>query len=104
MGGVAPGSGGSSSRVGPGAHWSASGHRGTPAGVGRLPGQSVTPACDLRPTQYARGRSREEDVDVMQVFDTVSGLRECLAAHRTAGKRIGLVPTMGYLHAGHISL
>jgi pantoate--beta-alanine ligase len=40
----------------------------------------------------------------MQVFDTVSGLRTFLAAHRTAGKRIGLVPTMGYLHAGHLSL
>jgi pantoate--beta-alanine ligase len=40
----------------------------------------------------------------MQIFDTVSGLRTFLAAHRTAGRRIGLVPTMGYLHAGHISL
>ena len=40
----------------------------------------------------------------MQVFDTVSGLRTLLAAHRAAGKRIGLVPTMGYLHAGHLSL
>jgi pantoate--beta-alanine ligase len=40
----------------------------------------------------------------MQVFDTVSGLREFLAVHRAAGKRIGLVPTMGYLHAGHLSL
>ena len=40
----------------------------------------------------------------MQVFDTVSGLREFLAAHRAASKRIGLVPTMGYLHAGHLSL
>jgi pantoate--beta-alanine ligase len=40
----------------------------------------------------------------MQVFNTVSGLREFLAAHRAAGKRIGLVPTMGYLHAGHMSL
>ena len=40
----------------------------------------------------------------MQVFDTVSGLRQLLAAHRAAGKRIGLVPTMGYLHAGHLSL
>jgi pantoate--beta-alanine ligase len=40
----------------------------------------------------------------MQVFDTVSALRTFLAAPRAAGKRIGLVPTMGYLHAGHISL
>ena len=38
----------------------------------------------------------------MQVFDTVSALRKFLAAHRAAGKRIGLVPTMGYLHAGHV--
>src|SRR5919202_4227852 len=40
----------------------------------------------------------------MQVFDTVSGLRAFLAAHRAAGQRICLVPTMGYLHAGHLSL
>ena len=40
----------------------------------------------------------------MQVFDTVSGLREFLAGYRDAGKHIGLVPTMGYLHAGHLSL
>jgi pantoate--beta-alanine ligase len=40
----------------------------------------------------------------MQIFDTVNGLRTFLAAHRAAGRRIGLVPTMGYLHAGHLSL
>jgi len=40
----------------------------------------------------------------MQVFDTVRGLRAFLAAHRAAGTRIGLVPTMGYVHAGHLSL
>jgi pantoate--beta-alanine ligase len=40
----------------------------------------------------------------MRIFDTVSGLRTFLAAHRAAGRRIGLVPTMGYLHAGHLSL
>jgi len=40
----------------------------------------------------------------MQVFDTVRRLRAFLAAHRAAGTRIGLVPTMGYVHAGHLSL
>lgn len=41
---------------------------------------------------------------MMQVIDTVAALRQHLAAPRAAGKQIGLVPTMGYLHAGHLSL
>jgi pantoate--beta-alanine ligase len=40
----------------------------------------------------------------MQVIDTVAALRQYLAGERARGKCIGLVPTMGYLHAGHLSL
>lgn len=40
----------------------------------------------------------------MQVFQTVAELRAQTAAWRRAGQRIGLVPTMGNLHAGHFAL
>lgn len=40
----------------------------------------------------------------MEVFQRIAALREFLAARRRTGQTIGLVPTMGYLHQGHMSL
>jgi len=40
----------------------------------------------------------------MRTIRTIAELRQFLHGHRREGRSIGLVPTMGYLHVGHMEL
>ena len=49
-------------------------------------------------------KHRKAKTDYMKTIYTVSELQEAISSDKAAGKKVGLVPTMGALHAGHITL
>ena len=64
------------------------------------------PAYEAMAAASARlaGTVREQRPTSLVEHTTIGGFRKALQSERAAGHRVGLVPTMGYLHDGHAGL
>ena len=40
----------------------------------------------------------------MRVLENITSVKNVIRSEKASGARIGLVPTMGFLHVGHMSL
>ena len=67
-------------------------------------GNYCSTPCKMWPGRRGFGIIFSFKYCTMKIIQKTSELEAVLAEERSAGKKIGLVPTMGALHAGHASL